>query len=166
MSFPRWIVIGALVSLVAACGQNALGKSDGPPTYPPQKPSLPADMPLNHVDNNAWKDPKDMTEDDTRACETIAGWLRPKLEALHAKQDFTVESTRKAIADFGYPDAGVSQLYPRYDNTGTLVTPPGVMFGFSIRGGCIKGDVTPQRALVVVEGSIADAGCMPPPPTH
>ncbi|MFC5101788.1 hypothetical protein [Kibdelosporangium philippinense] len=46
------------------------------------------------------------------------------------------------------------------------VPPPGAAFGFSVKGGCVTGAVTPDAVSLSATGPIAEVGCNLMPFTH
>ncbi|RSM83834.1 hypothetical protein DMH04_21950 [Kibdelosporangium aridum] len=161
--------------LLAACGQPALPVADGPPNepttpaptttttvWPPSQ--VEPDIPPNHVDNNAWKEPKDMTEAATKAATALIERIRPELEKLRAKNDFSLESTRRVLASFGYKEVDIQAM--RVPLGTNAVPPPGAAFGFAVEGGCVSGAVTPDGVNLSTSGPVADWGCNLIGPTH
>ncbi len=77
----------------------------------------------------------------------VAAKIRPALEQVCASGDFSVDSTRKALA--GY-DARVF----RPDETIT-----GVAFVITVPSACVLGELRPGNVRISVEGTTKDARC-------
>jgi hypothetical protein len=84
------------------------------------------------------------------------------LADLRSAKDFAPESTRRALIGLGLADGSVGVSAMRTPAWAD-VTPPGAVFEVRFgTGGCVIGDVTPDRVLVEVTGSAAEFGCLEP----
>ncbi|MFC0108697.1 hypothetical protein [Kibdelosporangium aridum] len=98
-----------------------------------------------------------MTEADTKAANALIERIRPELEKLRAKNDFSLESTRRVLASFGYTEVDIQGM--RVPLASNAVPPPGAAFGFAVQGGCVSGAVTPDGVNLSASGPVAEWGC-------
>ncbi|MEV8508802.1 hypothetical protein AB0368_28780 [Actinoplanes sp. NPDC051475] len=126
------------------------------------EPAGPGDAPPNHADNNGWKQRHELTADEQRTGDRLAGRIRPKLAALRKAGDFAPASTRQALLDLGIRADSVEVTAMR-PAIGEETPSPGAVYAVRFPdAGCIVGDVRPDRLLVEVTGAAAEFGCLEP----
>lgn len=171
----RSSAVVAVVLLVPGCatpGTRTGEMSTAPGSVPASAPASPAtlpeptgpqaDAPPNHRDNNGWKERRELSVAEQRTGQELAARIRPKLAALRAARNLTPAATRQALLDLGIsPDAvEVSAMRPPI---GAETPPPGAVYAVRFAaGGCVIGDVRPERVMVEVTGSAAEFGCLEP----
>jgi hypothetical protein len=175
--FVLWSAV-TLVALAACAGpparpdtgqqavptQSASGSPGGPPPGSPPAGPDPrggpgGDQPPNAADNSAWKQRGELSVDDRKAGDEAAARITPALQRLRAAREFTLDATRQALLDLGFP-ADTVQVKQLGD---AIYPPPGAVFAVRVgERACVIGDVRPARVLVRVAGSNPEFGCLEP----
>ncbi|MBW4721193.1 hypothetical protein [Saccharothrix obliqua] len=134
-----------------------------PPADPPVSGSrAPADMPPNHVDNRSWRVRKELRPDVRAAAAEVAGQVRPGLQNLCDKGDFSPQATKAVFTTAGRPEVWL-----------TGMSTPGVVFVLTMENpqgtGCVFGHLhpgledTPGQLLIAVNGTTREGSCYEPP---
>lgn len=158
-------VLVAIPLLISHGSTGARGRDPAPPRPAtttsvevafPHTETGPGDLAPHEVENRSGLLPKDLTPEAQQRLNREANRIRPVLESLRAKGDFSAESLKQALVRLGY----------RADQVATQRRENLAVFGISAKGGCLLGDIRPERALVLAQGPSAEWGCLPPGPTH
>ncbi|GLZ30060.1 hypothetical protein Lesp02_22500 [Lentzea sp. NBRC 105346] len=117
----------------------------------PTRANPPGDIAPHEVENNGWKVRKGLSPDDRQAGATAVEKIRKPLESLCGNENFTVDATRRALADAGFTDPQVNGL-----RDGS----PGVFYAFRVGAACVQGDLTPGRVRAFVDGVNGEGSCV------
>ncbi|WP_433789576.1 hypothetical protein [Actinoplanes sp. CA-252034] len=122
----------------------------------------PGDGPPNHADNNGWKQRHGLTAAEQKEGDRLAARVEEALARLRAAGDFAPESTRAALIGLRLDPERVG-VTPMRQPSWMDHVPEGAVFEvrFGV-GGCVVGDIRPERLLVEVRGANAEFGCLEP----
>ncbi|MFF5981763.1 hypothetical protein ACFY78_23240 [Streptomyces olindensis] len=155
---------GASPSAAGASPYVEPGAGDGAPHY---------------NENNAYRQPGEMSPAHARDAEREADRIRPVLKRLWEQRTWDPASVRTALLRLGYEEERfardgarlggtltVTGMRSRYENGG-YVTPEGAMVGLRVHDdACVTAFVQKSNFEARANGPYLETGCFPPPFAH
>jgi hypothetical protein len=129
-----------------------------PVTPPVPVPSSGAgpDVAPHNAENNRWKQRKPLNAKGVQTGRDTIAKIRPVLERVCASGDFSVDTTKKALAEY---QAYVTRPYETETFLGYTIT---VSNGPAERATCVLGDLKPGQVRIFVNGTTGEGSCYEP----
>lgn len=114
------------------------------------------DVAPHNAENNRWKQRKPLNVKGVRTGRDTITRVRPILERVCGSGDFSVDATKKALAEF---EAYVNRPYEQETFIGFTIT---VSNGPAERVTCVLGDLKPGLVRIFVDGTTGEGDCYEP----
>lgn len=114
------------------------------------------DVAPHNAENNRWKQRKPLNAKGVQTGRDTIAKIRPVLERVCASGDFSVDTTKKALAEY---QAHVVRPYEKEIFIGYTIT---VSNGPTERVTCVLGDLKPSLVRIFVDGTTGEGDCYEP----
>lgn len=114
------------------------------------------DVAPHNAENNRWKQRKPLTVKGVQTGRDTITRVRPVLERVCGSGDFSVDATKKALAEF---EAYVTRPYEQEAFLGFTIT---VSNGPAERVTCVLGDLKPGLVRIFADGTTGEGDCYEP----
>lgn len=125
------------------------------PSPQPSSGATP-DVAPHNAENSRWKQRKPLNAKGVQTGRDTIAKIRPVLERVCASGDFSVDTTKKALAEY---QAYVVRPYERETFLGYTIT---VSNGPAERVTCVLGDLKPGEVRIFVNGTTGEGDCYEP----
>lgn len=127
-----------------------------PPPVPQPSSGARPDVAPHNAENSRWKQRKPLNAVGVQTGRDAIAKIRPVLRSVCESGDFSVDATKKALAEY---DAVVTRPYETATFIGYAIT---VSNGPAERVTCVLGDLKPGELRIFVDGTTGEGACFEP----
>lgn len=169
---------GSTSSAAPSANPSSSSSSSGPGASPYVEPGAHDGAP-HYNENNAGRQPRDMSPASEKDAQREANRIEPVLKRLWDQKRWDPKSVRTAMLALGYKEQRtgpkgeqlggnleVRGMEPRFDRD-HYVTPQGARIGLRVhKDACVTAFVQKTNYQVLVNGPYLESGCFEPPFAH
>ncbi|MGR3932822.1 hypothetical protein [Streptomyces sp. BRA346] len=173
---------------LTACGEQRVAASDAPsapPTSSPSTPGTPYTEPGSHDgaphyrENNAFRQPGEMSPASARDARKEADRIEPVLKRLWGQKKWDPKTVRTALLKLGYEEERIGPKGERLGGTLSVegmsrryerdhyIRPEGARVALRVHDdACVTAFLQPTNFQVSTNGPYMETGCFEPPSGH